>query len=249
MYLLPYQIRSLKETKPEEVTNDMYSLACGPEAKVNLYSGCVVDGIRFVTEDEDKDRISQNSGVFCVKEIKGEKVELYGVITSVWEVNFPHGQRVVLFKCKWFRPDKEFSSAQHDCNLLRLDPKRTWHEYFPYLLATEAQLAFFPRFDDFHMYAQKLEHRLFWDVLDSSGIGEEDEVAVAKPEACSFEWTKHVGEIQRGGLLSSSHLYQVITDNILPNLHGECVGDQNHVFEDLSIQESFNDDSDDDGEF
>ena len=57
--------RQLQED-PESVHPDLFALACGPDNRVKTYSACVVDGVRFVTADREKDSI-------CIGKVKNDK--------------------------------------------------------------------------------------------------------------------------------------------------------------------------------
>jgi hypothetical protein len=50
------QIMRLRETHPEEVDEDIFSLACGPDFRVKKYTSCIVNGVRFNTVDRDKNK-------------------------------------------------------------------------------------------------------------------------------------------------------------------------------------------------
>jgi hypothetical protein len=49
-----WQIMRLRNTNEEEVDDDLFSLACGPDLRVRKYSSCIVNGVRFNTIDRDK---------------------------------------------------------------------------------------------------------------------------------------------------------------------------------------------------
>jgi hypothetical protein len=58
-----WQIMRLSYTNEEEVDDDLFSLACGPDFRVRKYSSCIVNGVMFNTVDRDKNKETQNSGV------------------------------------------------------------------------------------------------------------------------------------------------------------------------------------------
>ena len=47
---------------PEKKT-ELYYLSCGPKHIVNSYSGCIVNGVKFLINERDSRRSTQNSGV------------------------------------------------------------------------------------------------------------------------------------------------------------------------------------------
>jgi hypothetical protein len=49
----------LGNTNVEEVDDDLFSLACGPDFRVRKYSSCIVNGVRFNTIDRDKNKKMQ----------------------------------------------------------------------------------------------------------------------------------------------------------------------------------------------
>jgi hypothetical protein len=53
----------LRDTNPEDVDDDIFSLACGPDFRIRKYSSCIVNGVRFNTIDRDKNKKTQNSGI------------------------------------------------------------------------------------------------------------------------------------------------------------------------------------------
>jgi hypothetical protein len=58
-----WQIMMLRNTDEEEVDNDLFYLACGPDLRVGKYSSCIVNGVRSNTVDRDKNKKTQNSRV------------------------------------------------------------------------------------------------------------------------------------------------------------------------------------------
>jgi hypothetical protein len=57
------QSMRLRDTNPEDVDDDIFSLACGPDFRIRKYSSCIVNGVRFNTIDRDKNKKTQNSGI------------------------------------------------------------------------------------------------------------------------------------------------------------------------------------------
>lgn len=46
-----------------EVTDEIHTLACGPNFTIVSYTGCVVNGVKFLTTDRDGRVTTQNSGI------------------------------------------------------------------------------------------------------------------------------------------------------------------------------------------
>ena len=62
----------------EEVDDDIFALACGPDLRVRSYSTCVVNGVRYCTVERDKNKRTQNSRVACAGAYKSEMIDFYG---------------------------------------------------------------------------------------------------------------------------------------------------------------------------
>jgi hypothetical protein len=54
-----WQIMRLRNINEEEVDDDFFSLACGPNFRVRKYSSCIVNGVSFNTIDHDKNKKTQ----------------------------------------------------------------------------------------------------------------------------------------------------------------------------------------------
>ena len=49
--------------KDPAATKDLFVLACGPDQRVNHYTGCIVNGLRFHAKSIEVYRKTQNSGI------------------------------------------------------------------------------------------------------------------------------------------------------------------------------------------
>jgi hypothetical protein len=70
-------------TTNEEVDNDLFSLACGPDFRVTKYSSCIVNGVHFNTVDRDKNR-TQNSGEMTKSTHKNSPTDFYGTLKRLF---------------------------------------------------------------------------------------------------------------------------------------------------------------------
>ncbi|KAI8562910.1 hypothetical protein RHMOL_Rhmol03G0072200 [Rhododendron molle] len=73
-----HMIQLRKQNSPE-ATDDLYSLALGPDRRVTRCSGCIVNGTRFHTRDRERLRITQNSGIVVKGEHRSEVIDFYEV--------------------------------------------------------------------------------------------------------------------------------------------------------------------------
>ena len=67
-------------------------------------------GVRFHTVEQDSRHTTQNSGVMVVG---GENNNFYDVLDEVLDVYYPMGQRVWLFKCRWYDTNNNKSHRKH----------------------------------------------------------------------------------------------------------------------------------------
>ncbi|XP_028095166.1 uncharacterized protein LOC114295170 [Camellia sinensis] len=96
------RINILREEKSPEATNDLWSLANGPNLLVKEYSGFIISGVRFRTREVDNRRKSQNSGVLTEGDHEGVAHEFHGHLCNVWELEYMCHNKVVLFQCEWY---------------------------------------------------------------------------------------------------------------------------------------------------
>jgi hypothetical protein len=75
LFMLFWQILRMQNINQEEVDDDLFSLACGPDFRVRKYSSCIVNGVRFNTSDRDKHRKTQNSGVMTQGTHNGQEID------------------------------------------------------------------------------------------------------------------------------------------------------------------------------
>ena len=81
-----------------DASNQLINLARGPDYRVTRYNGCIINGIRFRTQDCDMYRKTQNSGVVVKGDHKGKPIDFYGVIREIIELKYLGGNSVFLFK-------------------------------------------------------------------------------------------------------------------------------------------------------
>lgn len=83
------------------IAEDIYYLVCGPLRSVRRCSGYIVNGFRFHTIDRQETRQTQNSGVMVRGDDESSK-KYYGVLKDVYELQYPGGRGVFVFKCDWY---------------------------------------------------------------------------------------------------------------------------------------------------
>jgi hypothetical protein len=84
------------------VTNQILSLARGPDRRAYFYKGYIINGFRFRTKEAEKNLKTQNSGVVVKGDDITRNVDYYGVIRCIIQLQYLGRERIVIFKCDWF---------------------------------------------------------------------------------------------------------------------------------------------------
>ena len=244
-------MRHIHLKQSSEVSNELYSLACGPDARIHTYTGCIVNGVCFHTKYRDNHRMTQNSGICVFGEHDGEDVNFSGVLTNVVELDYLFGHKVILFKCKWFDTNHKNKKIHQDPHFTVKNISSTWYENDPFVLATQARQVFY--LDDYKngqnwKVVQKVQHRHMWDILEVDNTIEVDrnfdetieDDAYQENESCGIEWS--IGLDDQLGLQCFDRT------NVNPeviNNNNFSMGDRNDddfICDDI-IEEDFSDDS------
>ena len=93
-------IGKLHHENPSEVSDELYALSCGPDARVNSYSTYVVNSVKFIVKSRDDRRQTQNCGVVSAGTHAGIEDDYYGYLEEIIELVYIKDYRVVLFKYK-----------------------------------------------------------------------------------------------------------------------------------------------------
>ncbi|XP_049359540.1 uncharacterized protein LOC125824236 [Solanum verrucosum] len=123
-------------------TDELISLAVGPEPLVHRYSIFMVNGFRFHTKELV--RKTQNSGVLVRGDDSDSNKEYYGVLEDIYELCYVGNRKVHLFKCHWwdvarlgrgYKIDKYgFTSVNTHCALNTNEP---------FVLASQCEQVFY----------------------------------------------------------------------------------------------------------
>ncbi|XP_039138806.1 uncharacterized protein LOC120276140 [Dioscorea cayenensis subsp. rotundata] len=160
------QITSLRNQGLEEVSDELFALAYGPDARVRKYTGCIVNGVRFHTKEHEFHLRSQNSGVVVEGNHEANEIDFYGVLTDIIQLDYIKDCKVVIFRCQWF--DLGGKRRIHkDGHLTSIMVNRFWYENDPFILAIQAKQVFYV--DDIKLgrdwkVVQKFHHRHLFDV-------------------------------------------------------------------------------------
>ena len=133
----------LRQQKSPKATNDLYSLARGPNNRVTQYTGCIVNGIRFHSKEHEKYHRTQNSGVVVKVYESDKEIQYYGVLTNIIELDYFFKKRVILFKCDWWDVGNKKTEIHTDAYFTSVNVSRTCYENDPYVLVSQAIQVFY----------------------------------------------------------------------------------------------------------
>ena len=127
----------------EEVDDDIFALACGPDLRVRSYSTCVVNGVRYCTVERDKNKKTQNSGVACAGAYRSEMIDFYGTLKEIIELQYntkDDGAKrtVVVFRCDWYKLDGKHTAVRDDGFCKSINIGSLWYKKDCFILATQA---------------------------------------------------------------------------------------------------------------
>ncbi|KAG8365793.1 hypothetical protein BUALT_Bualt17G0008800 [Buddleja alternifolia] len=162
-------INLLHHKHPEEVSEDLWALANGPQAYLTkFYSGCIVNEVRFHIKDRDDHRTTQNSGLVVEGEHQNNMIEFYGFLTRLVELTYLHGHKVVLFECEWFNTGSK-KTMQKDKYFVSIDIRSRWYKDEPFVLPNQVKQAFYvndTKLGDNWRIVQLVHHRHLWDIAE-----------------------------------------------------------------------------------
>ncbi|BBG98167.1 Ankyrin repeat family protein, partial [Prunus dulcis] len=139
-----------------------------------LFSGCNVNGVKFLGAARDDKLCTQNSGVHVPGGGESTDIDFYGKLTTVVQLLYKDRYQVIMFKCRWFdtNPNRA-GSVKIDHGVLSVNINRTWYDDDPYILANMAsQIVYLddPKAGNGWKVVQKMDHRNVYDIpeLDPS---------------------------------------------------------------------------------
>lgn len=171
IYIFLLQLANRRFVNGEQINEELYALASLPDLRLRIFSGCIVDGVRYHTVDRESSRRTQNSGVMVEGSHNGEDIDFYGQLKEVIELQYnsdTNSQRtVVLFKCDWFDTCSKKSRMKNDGYFKSISHGSCWYKDDALILATQATKVFYLD-DNKHgepwKVVQKFSHRHLWNV-------------------------------------------------------------------------------------
>lgn len=119
-------------------------MSYGPSKSVTCYSGIIVNGYRFHTKENGKNKATMNSGVCVRGSIYGENdLDYYGILEEILELSYLGTQnKVLLLRCHWFDPINGVKvDVRYD--LVDVKPNSKLQSNEPFVLASQAQQVYY----------------------------------------------------------------------------------------------------------
>ena len=152
----------MKKESSSEFHPELYALSLGAHVMAQTYTGCIVNGVRFMVASRDTKRATQNSGVMVEGE-NGEKY--YGVLEEIIEIGYPRGYTTVLFRCKWY--DTRVTVGN---NITSISTEHEWDKEDQLIFARQAKQVFYiqepsrGKQNNKHRWVvENVNHRQIWD--------------------------------------------------------------------------------------
>ena len=114
-------------------------LAEGPSRQVTSWNTYDINGYTYYTHAKDSKYVNQNNGVRIeALDGLGRKIQYFGIIKEIWELDCGRDITVALFRCRWIK--------QHELNdigLRVLDLKNLGYQDDPWVLALRVAQVFY----------------------------------------------------------------------------------------------------------
>lgn len=174
------RVRLLYDQGSSMVNIELLALAEGPILRTIQYTGCILNGVKWLVKHIDRNRTTQNSGVMTPGSHDGEDCCFYGSLTSVVKVQFMRGYKVFLFKCLWYNTNIKGKKVVQNYHLKSVNINTHWYDNDPYVLATQANQVFYlddPKLGHPWKVVQRIQPRHVWNVLEKDeNVHEDDNV-------------------------------------------------------------------------
>ena len=144
--------------------------------------------VRFHTKDHEARRRTQNSGLVVEGEHKKEKMDFFGFLSSVVELVYLGGRKVVIFRCEWFDTGKRTGNRktiQDDNHFISIDIRSRWYKQDPFVLPVHVQQVFYvndTKLGNNWNVVQRVQHRHLWDLPSNTEKDKEDDVGTSSAQ-------------------------------------------------------------------
>ncbi|KAL3618854.1 hypothetical protein CASFOL_037302 [Castilleja foliolosa] len=173
-------IIGLYNADPSGLDESLYSLACAPSKCIRKFSGCIVNGVRFLTKDRDSRRKTQNSGIVVDANHGDNMIAFYGVLDEIIQLDYIRDKHVILFKCDWFDlGKKKLTRMKKEGNIVSIRVDGKWYANDSYILDDQARQVFYindPKLGQDWRVVIPVSHRHVYDVTEMSNEEIDDDV-------------------------------------------------------------------------
>ncbi|CAH9119041.1 unnamed protein product [Cuscuta epithymum] len=247
----------LQECSTLEVNKQLVYLDFRSSPTFKSYPGCIVNGVKFLTQRRDMNRSTQNSGV----SVRGSDDQVfYGQLEDIYELSYGGNNSIVLFKCKWYNTSLDRRGQRRGIkeykNKMSICIKDVWYENEPFILASQAEQVFYV--EDLYNGPQwrvieHFGHRHIWDLPPNQ---EDDMCVVQDVKSSGVELIVELPNLDSmlcnessvsPNVVSSDVrvLYEKMQDGSLNNEEDEAPDDYNEESESESLSCGSGDDADD----
>ena len=228
------------------MTDELLNLARGPDGRVTRYTGCMINGFRYRTQDREIHQKTQNSGVVVKGDHQGQSIDFYGIIRDVIELSYLGRNQVLIFRCDWWDVGSARGKLVDENNFTSINITKTWYKDEPFVLACQAEQVLYLKDTvngDNWRVVQKLFPRAVYDIPEEEEEESEEDEPFQEDE--SFGLSSGV-EVNNESLLmqrDDMDFVRVDVNNILHDEEEE-ENDDNFINDDddmLDIEQSDND--------
>lgn len=186
---------------------------------MNIYSGCICNGIRFHTKERDNRRKSQNSGLVVQGDHHGMSIDFYGQLNKVWEMTYMFGHRVVLFQCEWFNTgsNRTFRTETH---LTTIDVRSRWYQNDPFVLPSQVQQVFYvndTKLGEHWKVVERFQRRGIWNVPELEDVDPDDNELPIPNDVFQQDETTEIVQISIADSISNTLRRTDIAPDIIPS--------------------------------
>lgn len=180
------QITKLRYVDGHDINDELFALAFEPDLRVQIYSACLVNGVRFHTVDREKNRRTQNSGIMAAGLHGDQDIDFYGLLKEIVELRYNvvsgRDMTVVLFRCDWFDTHGKKFRMKEDRFFKSINHVSLWYKDDPFILATQATKVFYlldTKYREKWRVVQKFSHRHLWSVAKNDNENLPNEVVLS----------------------------------------------------------------------
>ena len=90
-------MKSKHFNKEEGAIVKLYDLVCGLDQRINYYTSCIIEGMRFHIKELEMQRQIRNSGIATIGYEREEEIKYLGVLIDVIELKYGFNNLIFLF--------------------------------------------------------------------------------------------------------------------------------------------------------